>query len=119
MSAGKNLRYLGARRSNMKKQLLISLVLAAATAVAFGQGQFSTSTGGPQIQLPKATPAPTRVLPGPVTEGAVQVAIRTGNPIQLLNPGAPARYGTAHEHVTHDPDDPGKPKGIVLFALTF
>ena len=105
----------------MKKQLLISLLLAAATGLAFGQGQgqLSTTTGNVQIFVPKATPAPVHVLPGPVTEGAVQVAIRTGNPIQLLNPAAPAKYGTAHEHVTHDPDDPAKPKGIVLFALTF
>jgi hypothetical protein len=103
----------------MKKQLLISTLIAAATGVAFGQGQLSTTVGGVEIQAPKATPVPARVLPGPVREGAVQVAIRTGNPIQLLNPMAPAKYGTAHEHVTHDPNDPGKPKGIVLFALTF
>jgi hypothetical protein len=47
------------------------------------------------------------------------VAIRTGNPIQLINPAAPARYGNAQEHVSHDPKDPGKPKGIVLFAWSF
>jgi len=49
----------------------------------------------------------------------VQVALRTGRPLQLLNPLAPARYGTAHEHVSHDPNDPGKPKGIVFFAWNF
>jgi hypothetical protein len=103
----------------MKKQLLISILVAAATGLAFGQGQLSTTTGGVQIQVPKATPAPPRVVPGPPTEGAVQIAIRTGNPIQLLNPAAPARYGTAHEHVTHDPNDPGKPKGICFFAWSF
>ena len=29
------------------------------------------------------------------TEGAVQMAIRTGRPMQLINPGAPAQYGNA------------------------
>jgi hypothetical protein len=42
-----------------------------------------------------------------------------GDAIQLLNPAAPAKYGSGQEHASHDPKDPGKPKGIVLFAWTF
>ena len=103
----------------MKKQLLISMLVAAATGVAFGQGQFSATTGGVEIQLPKATPAPAQAVPGPAIEGVVQAAIRHGNPVQMLNPAAPPEYGNAHDHVTHDPNDPGKPKGIALFAWTF
>jgi hypothetical protein len=106
----------------MKKKIIISILTAVATGMAFaqGQGQFSTTAPGPVVVLPKPPrPAPEPpVILAPI-EGAVQVAIRTGNPIQLLNPAAPARYGNAQEHVTHDPNDPGKPKGIALFAWTF
>jgi hypothetical protein len=105
----------------MKKKIIISMLAAISTGVVFaqGQGQFSTSTGGPVVVLPKPRPTPAPPVILAPTEGVVQVAIRTGNPIQLLNPAAPARYGNAHEHVTHDPADPGKPKGIALFAWTF
>ncbi len=106
------------------KKLFLSILLATATSVAFGQGQGELTTttiqpttkGQPQRQLPNERPAAAAYVP---TEGAVQVAIRTGQPIQLLNPAAPARYGTAQEHVSHDPNDPGKPKGIVFFAWSF
>ena len=107
------------------KKIFLSILLAAATSVAFGQGQgeltttttTTTTTGEVQTTLPK--PRPPSAAPIVPTEGAVQVAIRTGNPIQLINPAAPARYGNAQEHVSHDPKDPGKPKGIVLFAWSF
>jgi hypothetical protein len=111
---------------NQMKKLFLSLLLATATSVAFGQGQGeltttttttkTTATGRLQTQLPNGRPGAAAYVP---TEGAVQVAIRTGRPLQLINPAAPARYGNAQEHVSHDPNDPGKPKGIVLFAWSF
>jgi hypothetical protein len=107
------------------KKIFLSILLAVATSVALGQGQgelttttkTTTTKGEVQTTLPK--PRPPSAAPIVPTEGAVQVAIRTGNPIQLINPAAPARYGNAQEHVSHDPNDPGKPKGIVLFAWSF
>ena len=105
------------------KKLFLSILLAAATSVAFGQGQgelttttTTTTTGRVQRTIPNDRPASAPIVP---TEGAVQLAIRTGQPIQLINPAAPARFGNAHERVSHDPKDPGKPKGIVLFAWSF
>jgi hypothetical protein len=47
------------------------------------------------------------------------MAIRTHRPIQLINPFAPVRYGSGQEHASQDPKDPGKPKGVVLFAWSF
>ena len=88
-----------------------------------GQGELSThdvrttTTATGEVQT---TTAPNerrrrrRLVP---TEGAVQVAIRGGNPLQMLNPARRREYGTAQEHVSHDPNDPGKPKGIVAFRL--
>jgi hypothetical protein len=37
----------------------------------------------------------------------------------MLNPGAPARYGTAVESTSFDPNIPGKWKGIKLFEIFF
>ena len=53
------------------------------------------------------------------TSGVIPRAIRGGNPLQMLNPLAPAKYGTAEENVLLDPDVPGKPNGIKLFSISF
>lgn len=106
------------------KKLFLSILLATATSMAFGQGQgeLTTTTTTPttpgKVQKPPLNerPAAAAIVP---TEGAVQLAIRTGQPIQLINPVAPAEYGNAQERVAHDPKNPGKPKGIVLFAWSF
>jgi hypothetical protein len=107
------------------KKLFLSILLATATSMTFGQGQgeltttTTTTTTQRKVQKPpprNERPAAARIVP---TEGAVQMAIRTGQPIQLINPAAPARFGNGQEHVSHDPNDPGKPKGMVLFAWSF
>lgn len=102
------------------KKTFLSILLAAASGVAFGQELTTTTaptTGQIETELPK--PRPPAAAPLVPSEGAVQVAIRTRQPIQLINPAAPAEYGNGHDRVSHDPNDPGKPKGIVLFAWTF
>ena len=59
----------------------------------------------------------------PVSEqrvyGVTPRAIRGGNPLQMLNPFAPAKYGTAEENVSLDPNVPGKWNGINLFSISF
>jgi hypothetical protein len=61
--------------------------------------------------------------PTPVSEqsisGVIPRAIRGGNPLQMLNPFAPAKYGTAEENVSLDPEVPGKGNGINLFTISF
>lgn len=51
--------------------------------------------------------------------GVIPRAIRGGNPLQMLNPLAPAKYGTAEENVSLDPDVPGKGNGIKFFSISF
>jgi hypothetical protein len=46
-------------------------------------------------------------------------AIRGGNPLQMLNPLAPAKYGKADESVSLDPDIPGKVNGINFVSISF
>ena len=51
--------------------------------------------------------------------GVIPRAIRSGNPLQMLNPLAPAKYSTAEENVSLDPDVPGKGNGINFFSISF
>jgi hypothetical protein len=118
----------------MKKKLLVSTILALTIGMAFAQtpaqapapaqGQLSTTvltttTATGEVRTTILKPRPPAAAPIVPTEGVVQVAIRQGSPVQLINPVAPARYGNGQEHVMHDPNDPGKPKGISLFAWSF
>ena len=65
----------------------------------------------------KARPAPPPPVKKETVEGVLPRAAR-GNPLQMLNPKAPAKYGTAEESVVLDPDT-GKWKGIKLFTINF
>ena len=56
---------------------------------------------------------------GPQVTGVIARAIRSGNPLQMLNPLAPAKYGTAEENVVLNPDVPGKWDGIKLLRISF
>ena len=55
----------------------------------------------------------------PQVTGVIPRAIRSRNPLQMLNPMAPAKYGTAEENVLLDPDRPGKWDGIKLLGISF
>jgi hypothetical protein len=55
----------------------------------------------------------------PQVTGVIPRAIRSGNPLQMLNPLAPAKYGTAEENVVPNPDVPGKWDGIKLLGISF
>jgi hypothetical protein len=52
-------------------------------------------------------------------QGAIPRGFRGGNPLQMLNPKAPAKYGTWVQSTTFDPNVPGKWKGIKLFEIVF
>jgi hypothetical protein len=124
----------------MKQNLLVSTILAVTAGIALAQGQgqvqeqgqvpgqgqgqlsttvLTTTTATGEVRTTILKPRVPAAAPLVPTEGVVQVAIRQGNPVQLINPVAPARYGNGQEHVMHDPNDPGKPKGISLFAWSF
>jgi hypothetical protein len=97
----------------MKNYLMILIVIAfAADAPA---------------QSFQATPSKNRrkvLNPPPVSnreemQGAIPRGFRGGNPLQMLNPKAPAKYGTWVQSVSFDPNVPGKWKGIKLFEIVF
>ena len=99
------------------KTCLMSILIAAAVAATASAQTFTAPIHGKKSTQKKAT------MPPPVykdnTSGVIPRAVRGGNPLQMLNPRAPAQYGTAQESVSFDPDIPGKWKGIKLFTFSF
>lgn len=66
------------------------------------------------------------VLQVPPAEGALQAAAREGNPVQALNPMAPASYGSGQRYVAYEENDPylesrrgPRPNGLRLFAFVW
>ena len=78
----------------------------------------SRTTTFEQRQLPRQTHHPVTLSERNVS-GVIPRAIRGGNPLQMLNPLAPAKYGTAEENTSLDPDVPGKGNGIKFFSISF
>ena len=50
--------------------------------------------------------------------GIAAQAVKTDNPLQLINPAAPEQYGSAEDNLMRDPTD-GKPAGLKFFAVSF
>jgi hypothetical protein len=96
------------------KNLMMAILAALVTTAS---AQSFRAPIGPQ-QPVRAMPTPPPLLQRPEVEGVVPRAVRGGNPLQMLNPMAPAKYGTAEQSVVLDPDT-GKWKGIKLFEIFF
>ena len=107
------------------KKLLAILVTTLISSAAFAQ----TYTAPVIARRVPGPPKPPPPLPARAPVGVVPRAIRGGNPLQMLNPAAPARYGTSQQSVAFKseypgqrngkPEDPGKWNGIKLFELYF
>jgi hypothetical protein len=83
----------------------------------------ATAAGAQTLRAPitkrQKRPAPPPPIYKHKVDGVVPRAFQQGgNPLQMLNPYAPAKYGTAEEHVVLDPET-GKWKGIKLFTFNF
>jgi len=103
----------------MKKLVLLGVLMVVAGLVFADpprQPQKKTFTAKTTA---KAKPAPSRPpLQRENSEGSLARAARGGNPLQLLNPRAPAVYGKAEDNVFLDPDT-GKWKGFRLLTINF
>ena len=55
----------------------------------------------------------------PEVTGVIPRAARGGNPLQMLNPFAPAKYGSAEENSVADPNLPGRGDGIKLLSISW
>ena len=95
---------------------LMMAILAALVATASAQ----------EFRAPIGRQKPVRAIEKPVpvegakVEGALPKAFGPGrNPLQMLNPWAPARYGIWVENTAFDPNHPGNWNGIKLFEIIF
>ena len=104
----------------MRTILSVCIVLAVTSAAWAQQPQphqknfVTTNKKGVQNTAPIPPISNRRELQGAIPQG-----VRGGNPLQMLNPKAPARYGTWVQNTSFDPNVPGKWKGIKLFEIVF
>lgn len=81
------------------------------------------ATASAQTYTAPATPVRPIQPPPPITArdigGVIPRMVRTNNPGQMVNPRAPARYGTAEQSVLLKPDGSGKWNGLRLFVINF
>ena len=90
-----------------------SILMMALVATASAQTLKAPIKG----KKPPKAPSPPPIYRENV-DGVIPRAARGGNPLQMLNPKAPAKYGTAQQSVVLDPET-GKWKGIKLFTIYF
>ena len=100
----------------MKTYLAFGLLIMAAVAAMAAPPQTLTA---PIRSRAVRKPAPPPPIYRENVQGVVPRAFRGGNPLQMLNPKAPAKYGTWVESTSFDPNIPGKWKGIKLFEIWF
>ena len=103
------------------KKLVIFAAGAFLAGSALGQGNISAPTVRRQALPPVNRAAE--------SEGGLQRGVRLGNPVQMLNPFAPAEYGDGSDFVaTHDegpstlrPRDRSRthPMGLRLLSFAF
>jgi hypothetical protein len=97
------------------KNIFTVCVMLALAGVDAGQS-YERPIGRQKPVRPIATPPP--ISERQDVQGAIPRGLRGGNPLQMLNPKAPAKYGTAGQSVVIDPYT-GKWKGIKLFEIFF
>ena len=101
------------------KNYLIAALLIAATVTPVVAAETFVAPVTPKKQ--RHRPAPP-ISQKPDVDGVIPRAIRGGNPLQMLNPRAPRKYGTAQEAVSFDMIDfyhPYKWRGIKFFEFRF
>ena len=90
----------------MKNYIVLLMVLALAGGVS--AQSYQAPVGKQEPVRAMATPPP---LLKREPQGVLPRAVRGGNPLQMLNPRAPARYGSSIQSLLIDPET-GKWRGI-------
>jgi hypothetical protein len=96
---------------------LFAILLLVATAGMASAQNYRSPIGKQEPVRAAPTPPPHIGQRGDVS-GSIPRGVRGGNPLQLLNPLAPARYGTAAESVIYEPYT-WKWRGFKLFEIVW
>ena len=99
----------------MKKYLIASLLIAVVLSPAVAE----TYSARIAHARSKSRERPAPPISEPAVTGVIPRAIRGGNPLQMLNPFAPRKYGTSQDAVVYYQNDPAKWKGIKFFEFRF
>ncbi len=102
----------------MKKYLTLAFLIATMAAVS---AQSSKQFTAPM--KPARGPQTGALKPPPLRKGEARGVLprafqRGGNPLQMLNPKAPARYGSSQDSIAYDPLT-GRWRLIKLFEFVF
>ena len=107
------------------KRAFIALVAAsafAAYAEPTGNGEsFETQTARRARETPlvRTEQNPNQITAGHLTYSGIAVEItKTDNPLHLINPAAPLRYGSSEDNLVREPVD-GKISGLKFFSISF
>jgi hypothetical protein len=72
-----------------------------------------------ETPLQVAGPAPNEIVHGRTeVDGILVQAVKTDNPLQLINPAAPERYGSAEENILRNPAS-GRVSGLKFLEIRF
>lgn len=108
---------------NGKRSRLLLPVAALLVASGFplpARAQQSSPDAGfvaPKPAKPKVDTTPVEKPSAYDISGVVQQAFKMKKPLELINPLAPASYGDGSEDISWDPDNPEKPKGIIVLGI--
>jgi hypothetical protein len=97
------------------KKLLTFGILIVMTMVANAEPQGFRATAQRKKHPKAEKPAP---MAKEEVQGVIPRALRGGNPLQMLNPKAPAKYGTSEQSLAYNPFT-GRYDQIKLFEIVF
>jgi len=112
----------GIKLMNKLSVLLFAFTMLAARAQTTPTDNSLESTSaqrGKQASALTRGAKPNEIVKGNITYSGIAVqAIKTSNPLQLFNPAAPARYGSAEDNVLRDVMT-HRATGLKIFAIRF
>jgi hypothetical protein len=103
----------------MKTILSLFVVVALAGTVMADPPKKSTYVAHQKPSTVRANKEPAPLKRSEVVGALPRAFQHGGNPLQMLNPKAPAKYGNWVQSTSFDSAVPGKWKGIKLFELVF
>lgn len=100
-------------------RLFVTAAALLAVCTSFAQQQANPDAGfmAPKPKKTKVEAATVGKASPYEVAGVAAQAVKLKKPLELINPLAPEKYGDGSQDVSWDPDNPEKPKGIILLGI--